>query len=346
MIRLMGKRLATCCVGAWLGLLSACATDPTFAGPLRARNQLPSQLTVLQMAPRRAVRLAAGGGYAFATTALTSLFLAGTGGGNRLVLDGEVMRGTVGAQLGLGGGFDLEVETGGQHVSGGFLDALTIEWHDLFGFPDQGRRAAPRDGFEIEARQGAATVFRMEANSTGWIDTPLTLAYVIVDASTPTPDEFGWGLGVRGAVEAPTGGGDRGFGNDGLDASVGLFGELRKEWWSATWAVQHTFAASPDRAEQAGLSFRDVTSAHAGLECALTNTWTGLAQLELGTATLRDLGFPRVANEAWLLWTGARYHATSRLSFDFAVGEDLTPYIAPDFTLLLGMQYTFGGPEQ
>lgn len=342
MIRPTGKRLAAIAIGCCLATLAGCATQPTFAGPLRVRNQLPSQLTILQLAPRRAVRAAPGAGQAFATTALTSLFLAGTGSGNRLVLDGEVLRGTVGARIGLGAGFDLTIETGAQHVSGGFLDALTIEWHDLFGFPDQGRKAAPRNGFEVEANRGATTVFSMDADSTGWIDTPVSLAYVLADAARASPDAFGWGFGIRGAIEAPTGDGDRGFGNDGLDAAVGAFGEFRKDWWSATWGIQHTFAANPDRAERVGFTFRDVTSAHAGLELALTNDWTALVQVEANTATLRDLNFPRVANDAWLLWTGVRYRATPRLSLDFAVGEDLTPYIAPDFTLVVGMSYAFG----
>lgn len=311
---------------------------------MKVRNQHPAQLAVLHMDPRSAAAVPAGGVRLDVTQAYTSLFLAGSdpASGSSIRMDGEVWRSAAAARVGLGHGFDLGVELPFVHAGGGFLDAFVIDWHDAFGFPDQGRDRAPRNDFEVRAASGAGTVYELERADFALADVPIELGWTPLAAGEDSP----FGFGLRAAVELPTGDADRGLGSGGVDVAVGAFGEWRGDTVAWTAHAQHTFAASPDRAEAAGAAFRDVTSLGLGVEVALADRFWLLASTEWETATLRALPFDRAADPQWLLWTGLRYGLADGARVEIGLGEDLSPYVAPDFTAWLAFSFDFGSARR
>ena len=322
-------------------VFAACATAPRFHGPMKVRNQHPAQLTVLHMDPRPATAAPAGGFRLDATQAYTSLFLAGSNDatGASIRLDGEVWRSAVALRGGVGGGVDVAVELPFVHASGGFLDSFVIDWHDVFGFPDQGRQRAPRGDFDIGAATGGRTVWQMDEVGFAIADVPIEIAFLPVEAGV---DGSPFGLGARAAVELPTGDDDRGLGSGGLDAAVGLFGEYRTGPLSFTGQAQHTFAATPGQSDDVGFRFRDVTSLGAGVECAVTNDFWLVVQTEWETSTLRAARLERASDPQWLLWTGLRYGLADGARLEIGLGEDLSPFIAPDFTAWVALSFDFG----
>jgi hypothetical protein len=329
-------------VRAWLLVVGACglpgcAATPALEGPLRTRNQHPAQLTVLHLDPTGSGTVAPGAVRAHWGTSYTSLWLGGTGGGNRFIMDGEILRSGLELRTGLGPGVEVGIELVAGYATGGGLDDFVIDWHSFWGLPDQGRSRGPRDGFEVEASEAGRLVFAMEEDHFGPMDLPIALKWEVVPPRGLVP-----GLAARAAVELPTGDDDRGFGNGEVDVACGLVGEWRLSHLGVTAQVQHAWAGSPAPARAAGFEFGDVTSAALGAELALLDGLTLLAHAEWETSTLRDLGFDRVEDDQWLLWSGLRVALGARTRLELALGEDLSSYIAPDFTIHAALSTTFG----
>jgi hypothetical protein len=321
------------------GFLAGCATHPERHGPLPVRNQHPAQLTVMHLPPASTEVLPAGNMAARADAAYSSLFLSGSaaGGANSFRMDGEYLRAATQLRVGLGGGAELAVELPVAHASGGFLDSFLIDYHKLFGFPDQGRSQVPEGDFSIVARDGGQTAWQVEPGHVELLDVPLFVTWQLRDAAE------GLGLAVRGGVELPTGNADRGYGSGELDYSAGIL--LEHHSGQVTWYghLQHTLAGTPDQARAAGLHFADVTSLGLGAELPLMDTVNALVQVEYETSTLRNLGVAAVERDQFLLWCGARWRAGERWAVEVGFGEDLQGKVSPDFTAWLGITTVLGG---
>jgi len=301
---------------------------------MEVRNQHPAQLTVLHMPPARATVQDAGEAAVRWDNSYSSLFLSGQGAGNTFAMDGEILRTSISGHVGLGAGLQLDLELPIGHTTGGFLDQFVIGWHDLFGFPEQGRGAAPKGRFQVVARRQGADALVVDER-TGWLDVPVGLTWGALQPGEDQP----WGLALRGAVELPVGDEDAGFGNGEFDFALGGVGEWRGERLGVHAFLQHTWAGTPRRARAAGLSYADVTSGGVGLEAALGADTSALLQTEWETSTLRDLGFDRVDDPQWLLWVGLRQRLWKSLFGEVALGEDLSEFVAPDFSVFVGLAW-------
>lgn len=315
----------------------ACTAAPRFDGPIAARNQHPAQLVVGRLRPRSSAAVPSGAAEVDLSAAYTSLFLGGQAGLDTFRMDGEYLRTSLATRVGIGGGFDLEIEIPVAHATGGFLDDFVIGWHDVFGFPDQGRDKAVRDGFEVLATRNGQTVFEVEENGLHLLDVPVVLGYEVLPPVDAQP-----GLHVRGGVELPTGDADAGYGSGGADWMVGVSTELRTGPVAWNLHVDHTFTGDASRARRAGAPLQDVTSGGLGLEWVVAPEWTWLAQVEYDRSALRQLSLKRTSDDQWLLWLASRFRLGDRVGLEIGFGEDLSQFIAPDFSAWLSIQYRFG----
>ncbi|MCY2956873.1 MAG: DUF3187 family protein [Planctomycetota bacterium] len=322
-------------------LLAACVTTPIARGPMPVRNQHPAQLTILHLDPESAAALPTGEVAVRVDTAYTNMFLSGQGTGlastNSFKMDGELMRTAVQMRTGLGSGFTVAVEVPMVHTSGGFLDGFLIDYHDLFGFPDQDRASEPRNQFNVVAAYQGETIFEQRTSALELADVPIELAYQVIAPALYQP-----GFSIRGGIELPTGNQTHGFGNGGIDAALGAVLELPTTYGNWYAAVQHTIASNPDKAAAAGVAFADVTSANLGLELPLFDDFALLLQTEWENSTLRALDFDFVATPQWLLWIGGRMRLDRNLCLEVAIAEDLAGYVSPDVTFWLGMAWLAG----
>ncbi len=328
----------------YLLLLAAfgCVSEPNLKGPLPVRNQHPAQLTVLHMDPMRGSALPVGQVRLRPDATYSSLFLGGAGGnGNTFQMDGEILRLGVKGRMGLGHNLELRTELAVAHTTGGFLDGFISDWHQAFGLPDHNRGSAPQNRWRVRATQGGETVYEMTEESLELLDLPLELSWSFL----PVTEERPFGLGLRGAVEFPTGNSDRGFGSGELEAAIGLVGEYRSPILAITGHVSHTLAGTPDRAQREGFEFSDVTSIGLEGELQLSDTFAFLLQTEFESSTLRGLDFARAADPQWLIWGALRTHFSRRISLDVGVGEDLSGFTSPDVSFYVGMTFDLGGPD-
>lgn len=271
------------------------------------------------------------------SAAYTSLFLGGQAGLDTFRMDGEYLRTSFATRVGLGAGFDVEVEVPVAHATGGFLDEFVIGWHDFFGFPDQGRDKAVRDDFEVLATRNGQTVFEVQEHGLHLLDVPVVLGYELLPPGEAQP-----GLHLRGGVELPTGDEDSGYGSGGVDWMVGVSTEVHTGPVAWNLHLDHTFVGESSRARKAGAPLQDVTSGGVGLEWAVAPEWTWLAQVEYDRSTLRELALRRASDDQWLLWLATRFRLGDRLRVEIGFGEDLSQFIAPDFSAWLSIQYRWG----
>jgi hypothetical protein len=321
-----------------LCLLGACATSPRFEGPLQTRNLQPAQLTVLHLPLRGASPVRKDEARFRLEANYGSMFVESGGGGDTWVMDGELLRTAANCRYGLGGGVEAWLELPFAHTTGGFLDDFVEQWHDALGLPDGGRPAAPENRFLVEAFDDGSEVYSMDREDWTWLDLPVGLSW----SPLPLTPERQFGITLHGAVEFPLGNEDRGYGNGGFDAALGLSAELRTGTISWTTQIAHTFARTPGPARRAGFTFEDVTALALGAEVCLSETWALLFQLEGETSTLRDLEVEELEDPALALWVGTRARLGDRVSLELAFGEDLKPDHAPDFMVYTALGLRLG----
>jgi hypothetical protein len=305
------------------------------------RNQHPAQLTVLHLEPMPSATLPAGAVEARASAAYTSLFLAGSTPQSEFYMDGEILRTQLGARYGLGGGVEVGFGVPLLHTTGGFLDSFLIDYHDAFGFPDQGRSSSPRDFFKVQAaiNSDRDVVYELREEGVMLGDVPLEASVELVPVRRAADGSGSPGLAARFGVELPTGDEAAGASNGEADYAVGLCATWPLSFGAVHAEAQHTFAGSPATARRYGFEFADVTAGSVSLEAQSLADLRLLAQVSWETATLDRLDLDRASKDTVLLWIGARLRLDGNLFLEVGFGEDLSEYIAPDFTAWLSMAW-------
>lgn len=303
------------------------------------RNQHPAQLTVMRLEPMPSAALAAGAVEARASMAYTSLFLAGSTPQSAFYMDGELLRTQVGARYGLGSGVEVGFGLPVLHTTGGFLDSFLIGYHDAFGFPDQGRSDTAKNRFEVFAESNGQRVYELREEGVMFCDVPLEAAIELVPVQRTADGSGSPGLSARLGVELPVGDEAAGAGNGQADYAVGLCATWPLSFGAVHAEAQHTFAGSPALARRAGFTFSDVTAGSVSLETQPLADLGLLAQASWETAALSGLDLDRASKDTVLLWLGARLRLDGNLFVEVGFGEDLSEYIAPDFTAWLSMAW-------
>jgi hypothetical protein len=326
--------VAAFCVGG-------CAAGPAVGDPLPLRSQHPAQLTVLRLEAESAAALAPGAALLRGDVSYSSMFLSGSGGGNSFTMDGEYLRARLAVRVGLPADLELGFDLPFAHTTGGFLDEFVMRWHDWFGLPGQQRNLVPSDRFRVRAAHGGSTAFEVQEAGLRWMDVPVTLKWSVVP-----PREGSVGLALRAGIELPTGDQDAGFGNGGVDHAVGAVAEWRPGPLTVHAHVGHTWVHTPDRSRSAGLGFADVGTRGLGVSVPLGDGFAALMQVEWEASTLRNLGLDRASRDQVLLWFGVRSRLGARLHLELALGEDLSGFVAPDFSLYAGLRWGPAGTDR
>lgn len=315
------------------------ATPIEHSSPLRVRNQHPAQLTAIHADARPMRAPAAGEIVGDVRLDWTSLWLLHGSGNDVVHMDGEMLRTELDFRVGLGNDLDLEVGIPFLHAGGGTLDGFIEGWHRLFNLPQNNRDENPRDRFRVETlrRQRDSSLrssYRMEDDGLYVGDIPVFLTWFPYR-------EGGLSLGVRGGIELPTGDESAGYGNGGLDANLGILGGYDGIGWSVFGWAGHSFVATADRAENAGLDYSDVDSAGIGAQLALSEDVSALLQIEFDTSVLRKLDESHADKNQLVIWSGGRWRISETVDFEFAVGEELILDVSPDVTFQFGLTVRF-----
>ena len=118
--------------------------------------------------------------------------------GERLLIDGETYRPALAVRRGLGEGWEHWIELSAVSHAAGAFDGFIESWHDVFGLPQGGRDAAPRDQLAINWTKDGASRADVERDVSSPGDVALGIGRAVAFPANN-------GLALRAAVTLPTG---------------------------------------------------------------------------------------------------------------------------------------------
>jgi Protein of unknown function (DUF3187) len=307
------------------------AVGSAHAEPLVTRNQHPLVALYGLPLPLAARLPGPGSGRIGANLSWSNFATTDTMERGSYTLDGEVVEARVQAEHTLGDDFAVRGELAWRQLSGGSLDSLVEDWHELFGLPSGSRHRLPKDALLIEYRSGESTLLRVDDDSSGFADIPLSLGYQL------TASERGAVAGWL-TVKLPTGKADDLTGSGAVDVALSLAGERQlSERWQLFGQANVVWLGQGD-------VLADLQQDFAG-SLLVGTTWQAwrsfelTAQLEANTAVVdtdTDLD-----GDAVVLTLGGRYRTNSSWVWDFGISEDQLADASPDIVFLFGVRHAF-----
>jgi hypothetical protein len=324
-----GFLLTTACATA----LACCsfAAGPAQGGPLLTRNQHVLTALFGLPAPLPARLAPAGSGNASLTLNWSSFADIDDDGTSNVTLDGEVVELRARFDHALAPNWAWHAELAWRDLSGGTLDSLVDNWHDVFGLGGGSRNRLPQDQLLIEYMVGEVTRLRVDEDGSGIADLPVSLGYQV--AASDDDATAAWLT-----VKLPTGEAERLGGSGAVDVAltVSTTKEITESWQlfsQANLAWLGEGDVLPDEQEDFAGSIIAGVSWHATPAIDLT------AQLEANTAVF-DTG-TNLDGDAVVLTLGGAFHTTSGWRFDLGFSEDLLTKASPDFVLIAGAARSF-----
>jgi len=315
----------------WASALTCLAqVAPAHADPILTRNQHPLVALYGLPLPLAARLPGAGSGNIGATLNWSNIATTDTTDRRSYTLDGEVFEVRVQAEHAVGERYAVQGQLAWRQLSGGSLDSLVESWHDLFGMPNGSRGRLPEDALLVEYRAGESTLLRVEDDSSGLADLPLSVGYQL------TASERG-AVGTWLTLKVPTGRAEDLTGSGAVDVALSLAGERQlSDRWQLFGQANVAWLGQGDVLE-------DLQQDFAGSLLAGTTwkAWRGLdltAQLEANTAVM-DTGTD-LDGDAVVLTLGGRYRTNSGWVWDLGVSEDQLADASPDIVFLLAVRHS------
>ena len=295
-------------------------------GPAPTRPQHPVAHSYLFPRARRATVIGDGAtGFAL-DAAYSSIFMDEREGGDRVLVDGELLHAAARLRHGLGERTDVEVELPFLYTTSGFLDGFVNDWHEALGLPRGNRDSAPDDGFGMHWVADGERVWGVEEDHLGLLDIPVVLTHVLVPES-----ESRAGLALRLGVQLPTGSESRGLSNGELDWLLGVLFERSRGRWTVTGAADYSIAGRRD--DFAGTQARadDLYALHLGLEYRWNDRLSLLGQTLLTSALEPGIDLKQTAEPVVDLALGVAWDVGRRSRLITTFHEDLVSEAGPDF---------------
>lgn len=262
----------------------------------------------------------------------TSHFNISDRGEESIEIDGETSRLSLQVHYGLNKhwqlGFNIPVIKHG----GGFLDGFIINWHDFWGFPQNGRTESPRDAIRFHYRREENTLIDIDSGVSGIGD-------ITLSASRKLPIDLFEGLALHAQLKLPSGEPSKLTGSGAMDLGLSLAGA--KRW--------HKRLTSNFRVGVAYLGRGDILSdsqknwvgvGGADLSFQLTPKLFFNMQFDAHTPIYTDSTLNELKDWSGMLTTGGTWHLSKKWWVNFAVVENVpNADIASDvsFYIRLGM---------
>lgn len=255
--------------------------------------------------------------------------------GTFVFFDGETLVTSARVRSSLGRGFEWGFEIPYVAHTGGALDGVVDEFHEVFGLPDGERSLAPRGRLDYLIRSNGVVYadFNDSVKSLG--DVRGFLGYQVFD----TPNHA---LAVRTQIKLPTGRVDDLSGSEGTDVS--LWGEYEYDVYSKILDFKLTLSGGVSYLGEGKLIPEDQVSwlgfGHVGLQIPIHPRVALIAQVDAHTDVL-DTGNPLIADGGLLGTIGGRVGLGELWWLDLAIIEDLENESASDvvFQFLFGARF-------
>jgi len=265
-----------------------------------------------------------------AHTSIASHYISERSGDESLAFDGETLRVALELRYALATDWDLQLELPWLDHSGGSLDSLIDNWHELWGMSDGGRSDVPRDALDY-SYQGADS-FTLRDDSSGLGDATLALSYRFYQQEATS---VALALGYKFAT-----GDEQDFtGSGAADAFLTLrfsgdhLADLPLRWHGQLGYLRAGRSDLVSEVQQ-----RDIWYAGLSLDWQLGSAWSLIGQVDAHAAPA-DSAITALGDEAIMLTVGGRWKITPRWSMELSVIEDVQVETAPDVTFQASVRY-------
>ena len=250
-----------------------------------------------------------------------------------LNFDGETLRFALDLRYGLAEDWDLQLEVPWLEQSGGHLDRMIDDWHDLWGMSDGGRSKVPRNLLDYQYSSSFARGFQLQDDSSGLGDIALALNYAFFrDADSVAALALGYKFGV--------GDEDKFLGSGADDQFIALrFSGSHLSSLPLRWHGQLGYLRAGDSDLLDGIQEQNLWFAGLSLDWVVAPNWSLLAQLDSNAAPT-DSGLTALGDTAVTLSGGARWRFAPRWAVDASIVEDIGVATASDVTFQLSLRYS------
>jgi hypothetical protein len=313
-------------------VLIALAAQVADADPLLTRNQNPLVLPYGLPSPLPARLPATDTGRATLDINWSNSADDDISGSHNFTIDAETQDIRLRLEYAFAGNLAGLLEIPWRHLSGGTLDGLIENWHDLFGLPNGARNHMPDDRLLIEYQEGNEVQLQVDDDSSGIADVPVALGYQL--KATERSALAGWL-----SVDIPIGDSDGLLGSDATDVALSLAGQTQlAPHWQLFGQVDALWLGQGDILPQYQESF-----AWAGLAGVSWNAWRSLDLTVQVYANSRifDSSIDGLSGDAVVLTYGGTWRTPGGWRFDFGMNEDVEVSASPDMTFYFALQHGF-----
>lgn len=248
-------------------------------------------------------------------------------GGEKLVIDSESDILNFSLRRGIGERFEVGLDVPWVRHSGGSLDSLIYNFHDLFGMSNSSREG-PEDQFRLLYEEAGVTLLEMNSDTSGIGDVQLSGAMALGRAT------------LRAGVKLPTGDADKLTGSGATDLSLGLYGGGTTSLFDRDLAYSGFVGvlALGDGDVLPDLQKSAVPYGGAALRWHATPRFALASQLYVQGSYL-DVDIDELGgNTVQLAFGGDYLFPDQQLLLRFAIAEDIAGAAAPDVALHLSVR--------
>lgn len=247
--------------------------------------------------------------------------------GEVLIIDAEIRTLNVSLRRRIGERFEVGLDVPYVSYSGGFLDSVIYDFHELLGVSNSAREG-PNDQFRLYMEKDGVTLYDAADSSSGIGDVRLSAAMRLGRAT------------VRASVKAPTGDADKLTGSGAADFAMGIYGGgktillQRNLHYSGFAGV----LALGDGDVLPTLQKSVVPYGGLALRWQATERFALATQLYVQAPYL-EASLDEVGGSTLQLAFGGDYRfASQNLLLRFAIAEDIAAAATPDFALHLSLR--------
>jgi hypothetical protein len=247
--------------------------------------------------------------------------------GEVLIIDAELRTLNLSIRRRVGERFEIGLDVPYLSYSGGFLDRVIYDFHDLLGLSNSSREV-PNDQFRLYMEKNGVTLFDAVEPSSGIGDLQVSAALQLGKAT------------LRASIKAPTGDPDKLTGSGAADLAVGLYGG------GATALLERPLSYSGfvgilalgDGDILPTLQRNTVPYGGVALRWHATERFS-LATQVYGQGAYFDAELKELGGDTLQLAFGGDYRfPAQRLLLRFAIAEDMRGAAAPDFAVQLSLR--------
>ncbi|WP_455223573.1 DUF3187 family protein [Kaarinaea lacus] len=270
---------------------------------------------------------------------ITSNFTFQDSDSENLLFDGETTRALLSMKTGLITDMDLEIQIPYISHAGGFLDSTIINWHDLFGLPQNSRDLAPRNQLEYSYQKNGVTLLDLQEPAGGVGDVQLILGFKMDQHWLPKQNN----LTLKTAIKFPSGDSTSLTGNGAYALSAWFSGDMQTDWFDRQGLTYMNLGVMwLERGEVLTEQQRSwVWFGGIGSGIKISKRVVLQAQLDTHSQFYQDSSFVEIDSYALQLTLGGNIQFNKQWNLDVGVVEDLVVHASPDVIFHLGLNGRF-----